>query len=478
MSVQYKLLGAMVGITAATLIVTLILARWSFDAGFLDYINAREIQRLENLAQRLADQYQSYGTWPSSLESALLSEIERSSMQSHRPPPPHPPGTRPPGHDRPPREHPPGLRPGPDRHRERRKPPPPAMPATVLLSTTGSPVAGDPDIIQQQHLAVDVLVEGIAVGILAAPAQVRLSGGTELGFSAQQFNISIVVALAALAVSMLVAIVLARALVRPIRQSQQAVRTLREGNYEVAPTPATRDELGELMIDLGRLAETLRANQASRQTFIADVSHELRTPVSVIRAEVDSMLDGIRPYDRDSLISLSEEVQRLNKLIDDLHQLSLSDVGGLRYTFADTNLAEVMQACLDSLHFPEAMTVTKSLNDVSLRADADRLHQLFVILLNNAIAYTDLPGKLSVEVHVADANAVVKVDDSPPGVSEEDAALLFEPLFRADRSRSRAREGAGLGLSIASRIVEAHSGTITLVPSQLGGVAIEVRLPL
>ena len=150
------------------------------------------------------------------------------------------------------------------------------------------------------------------------------------------------------------------------------------------------------MGDLDRLAHKLEENRASRQRWLADISHELRTPVTVLTGEIETMKDGIRPLDMEQVHSLDQEVTRLRRLIDDLYELSVSDIGGLRYTFAPVDIRQSVTAAIEAVQMRanEQDIEIKVMGEIDkmISADSQRLDQLFINLLENALAYTDSPG--------------------------------------------------------------------------------------
>ena len=209
---------------------------------------------------------------------------------------------------------------------------------------------------------------------------------------------------------------------------------------------------------------------------MSDISHELRTPIASLRAELDAMLDGVRPIDTAGLESLSQELDRMNRLVDDLHQLSLADLGSLEYVFVDTDLEAAVDAAVSSVQLPEGLSTEVIVEPILVRADESRLHQLLTNLLTNSIRYTSLPGKILISSKRKGDRVEVCIEDSSPGVSAAERERLLEPLYRVDHSRSRDFGGSGLGLAIASTIAKAHGGELALDSSPLGGLSVRFTL--
>jgi two-component system sensor histidine kinase BaeS len=236
------------------------------------------------------------------------------------------------------------------------------------------------------------------------------------------------------------------------------------------------------MGDLDRLAYKLEENRASRQRWLADISHELRTPVTVLTGEIETIKDGIRPLDMQQVLSLDQEVTRLRRLIEDLYELSVSDIGGLRYSFESIDIRQSVTTAVEAimLRAKEQDIEIQVVGEIDkmVSADTRRLDQLFVNLLENSLAYTDSPGRIEITLSSTGDKIVIKIQDTPPGVVKDECEKLFEPLYRHEISRSRRTAGAGLGLAICRNIVDAHQGTITASPSELGGLCIQLVFPI
>jgi len=241
------------------------------------------------------------------------------------------------------------------------------------------------------------------------------------------------------------------------------------------------DELGRLAEDFNRLAQALERNEQLRRRFMADVSHELRTPLAIVKGELEAIEDGVRPLSRESLASLNHEVAALGKLVDDLYQLALADVGALAYRKEPVEITQLLQEAVDSLgeRFNERrLSVETDLAPARAFADGDRLTQAFRNLLENSLRYTDAGGRVRIVARRHAGKIRIVVEDSDPGVPAQAMPHLFERFYRVDGSRSRANGGAGLGLAICRSIVEAHDGEIKARSSPLGGLAVEIELPV
>lgn len=478
LSIAKKLILAFLGLTLVVLISTLGLARWSFEQGFLDYVNALEETRLRLLASDLAQVYiGANNSWSTLTEPRFESLLWEHSPRNHkkriRARVPAPPGSMLPRSER--------RSAGVPNARGAR--PPRLGPPTALYSVDGQRIVGVAFALEvTKPIKVSVKVDGETVGELRSAPRRHFDSPQETAFSRQQWITSGLIGLASLVLAALVSLLLTRALLAPIHRAIAAISRLSNGDYSTRLNERRTDELGQLMGDLDHLTHKLAENRASRQRWLADISHELRTPVTVLTGEIETMKDGIRPLDMDQVLSLDQEVTRLRRLIDDLYQLSVSDIGGLRYTFAPVELHQSVVAAVEAVHMraSESQIEVKVVGEIDgmISADSRRLDQLFVNLLENSLSYTDSPGRIEISLSETQDRVVVMIEDTPPGVAQDEYEKMFEPLYRQEASRSRRTAGAGLGLAICRNIVEAHQGTISAAPSKLGGVCIQLVFPI
>jgi two-component system sensor histidine kinase BaeS len=278
------------------------------------------------------------------------------------------------------------------------------------------------------------------------------------------------------------AIWLTRRLLAPVKRIANATHALAAGDYAGRLEVTSSDEIGRLAEDFNQLARTLERNEQMRRAFMADVSHELRTPLAVLRGELEAIEDGVRTLTPESLRSLQAEVGTLSKLVSDLYDLSLCDVGALTYRKIDVDVGDILQSALCAFRdrFAEhRIAVDAQIPEPGpmLMADEGRLRQLFSNILENTLRYTHPGGRLSIQCRHEPRHLQIDFCDSEPGVPEDVLPRLFERFFRTESSRNRATGGAGLGLAICKNIVEAHGGTIVARPSPLGGVCISISLP-
>ena len=343
------------------------------------------------------------------------------------------------------------------------------------------------NIIGYQSASGDMLLrpirhDGQVVGWMAlAPLQSVTSVG-DRRFQLNQLRSSLLIGLACLLATAVIAWWLTRALLRPIREVASATHRLAAGDYAIQVPVRSSDEAGQLAGDFNRMAATLASNERMRRDFMADISHELRTPLAVMRAELEAMEDGIRPLNASSVRSLQAEVGALTKLVDDLFDLSLAEVGGPTYRRERIDLRVLLPVVADAFRasFAErglSLAVELPEQPLWVFGDESRLGQLLHNLLENSRRYTDAGGRTVLRATGEGDEVRVHCEDSAPGVDPASLERLFERFYRAERSRNRASGGTGLGLAICRGIAEVHGGKLTAQASALGGLQLTLTLP-
>ncbi|HBX6159131.1 TPA: two-component system sensor histidine kinase BaeS [Klebsiella pneumoniae] len=467
----------------ATCIVLLISMHWavriSFERGFIDYIKRGNEQRLTMLSDALSEQYAQHGSW------AFLRNNDRFIFQLLRTFERDNDDRSPPGHAMKPDAAPDGPPPDgpPDGPRPRPEMPPHGWRTMFwVVDQSGRVLVGPRERVPEDGTQRSIVVNGAEVGkVIASPVE-RLTRNTDINFDRQQKRTSwLIVALATL-LAALATFPLARGLLAPVKRLVEGTHKLAAGDFSTRVTVTGGDELGRLAQDFNQLASTLERNQQMRRDLMADISHELRTPLAVLRGELEAIQDGVRRFTPESIPSLQAEVATLTKLVDDLHQLSMSDEGVLAYQKTSLDiitLLEVAAGAFRERFASRQLSIQVSLPEQAMIfGDRDRLMQLFNNLLENSLRYTDSGGSLHITARRSGRMLVIDFADSAPGVSDEQLARLCERFYRAEGSRNRASGGSGLGLAICLNIVAAHGGTLRADHSPFGGVSIKVELPL
>ncbi|MGH9079067.1 MAG: sensor histidine kinase [Acidimicrobiales bacterium] len=287
-------------------------------------------------------------------------------------------------------------------------------------------------------------------------------------------------ALLAAAGGLVVGLVVARQLVRPIRRLSAVVGAFRLGGDDEAVGPhAGPGELGELGRAFDTLATSLQREDRLRRALAADVAHELRTPIAVLQAETEALMDGITVPSAAAMVSLHDETVRVGRMVDDLQSLASAEAAGLHLDRRPLDLARVAAQAADSMrprfHSAE-VALDEQLPPVVVMGDPGRLHQVVANLLANAVKFTPQGGQVTLTVGTAGDEAFLEVADNGPGVPEAERARVWDRFYRGSAARSTG--GSGIGLAVVNELVAAHSGSVGLRSATGGGAIFEVHLPL
>jgi len=289
--------------------------------------------------------------------------------------------------------------------------------------------------------------------------------------------------LAALAVSILIAILLARSVYVPVRRVTNAAEEIAHGNYEQEVPEAGPKEVKGLATSFNQMAKQVKHSQQMLRDFVADVSHELRSPLTSIKGFAQAIVDGTAK-DKEAQLKaatvIEDESKRMMRLVEELLEFSRLESGQITMVKEPVDLKELLQQCHEIflMRAEEKNILLKTeIEPLSpVTGDIDRLEQVFNNLLDNALKHTPSGGKVSIIARQPHPNfAEIAVTDTGPGISGEQLRHVFERFYKADHSAGKT--GAGLGLAIARQIVRAHGGDI-MAKSALGqGTEFLVRLP-
>lgn len=271
----------------------------------------------------------------------------------------------------------------------------------------------------------------------------------------------IVALLAAIAVS----IFTARRIIGPIQVMMKASHNIAAGDYHERINVLSEDELGALARSFNRMAEELEETEQRRLELIGDVAHELRTPLSSIRSTMEGLVDDVLPADPATFMNVQREVSRLQRLVQDLEELSQAESGQLSLEPRVVTPNEFIRPALERLENQYQdkgvdLKVHTAPNLPKVWVDPGRITQVLLNLLGNALQYTPSGGDVTVRVWSEGQEILTEVQDTGIGIPPEHLPHIFERFYRVDKSRSRAGGGSGIGLTIARYIVEASGGRI------------------
>jgi heavy metal sensor kinase len=241
------------------------------------------------------------------------------------------------------------------------------------------------------------------------------------------------------------------------------------------------DEIGSLITTFNQTLERLEALFTSQQRFLADVSHELRTPLTVVKGNVD-LMRRMKQLDEESLASIDQEAGRLTRLVGGLLMLAQAESGKLPLNFKPVELDLLVTEVFQEMRIIAGNRVRVHLNEIDqmqVNGDRDRLKQVLINLVANAIQYTPQNGDVFLSLAKVGDQARIICRDTGPGIPADDLPHIFERFYRAEKSRTRGKAtGFGLGLSITKWIVEHHNGRIEVESKEGKGTTFAIWLPL
>ncbi len=465
---------------------------WNLKSGFADYLEARDVERLEQFATLVTEVAAQAGSLAAleqrtDIHDLLRQFAQRQGLVARRMPVPGGEGPAPGGEPGrggpPPRGPPPG---GADGFGAR----------VMVVGVDGQALLGEPARPPGPALEPPVgpfidrpiKLNGEVIALARMRPGARVPDAVETRFLRSQYLGILAVAAALLLLALASAWWVARRWAQPLHAVQEATERIARGEFDVRLQGSQQgegrsDEIGDLVRNVNRMAEGLQQLEGARRRWLADISHELRTPLAVLRGEIEALVDGVRPLRPEAIVSLHEDALRLGKLVDDLHLLAMSDLQSLPCSFDDLDAVDLVRQSVARLQTRAAakglaLSVEMGpLTTLPVRWDRTRIEQLLGNVLENSLRYTDAPGRIVLALKRHGDRITIDIDDSAPGVPAADLPRLFEPLYRADSARSRHRGGSGLGLAICDAIVRSHGGRIDAALSSLGGLHLHIELP-
>lgn len=328
-------------------------------------------------------------------------------------------------------------------------------------------------------------------------------------------------------VALLLGLLLTRHITKPLNYLMEAVRKVGKGNLTSRVEVKGNGDIAILGRDFNRMTEQLTRNEEVRRNMVADIAHELRTPLAVILGKLESIQEGVLPSTPETILPIQDETLRLTRLVRDLQQLSLAEAGKLPLALQEVDLRQIVERITEqfAIEFEERELHIEVLGEVpEIIGDPDRLTQVFVNLIGNALLHTPSGGSLRVlleeaEKPVEDGRVIdnetthrwfdvfrekiqkteetnfkvdnittsnfptdgwvqISVEDSGEGIPEEELEHIFDRFYRVDKARERENGGTGLGLAIAKEFIQAHGGAIRVQSKQGGGSCFRVFLPV
>jgi signal transduction histidine kinase len=329
--------------------------------------------------------------------------------------------------------------------------------------------------------SADVVVEGRRVGhVTVAHESGRLLTPEEEWLRRELNRVHVLSGLVAAAIALVIALYLAVALSRPLREIRSVAESIEAGKLDARVQAQGYEEARAVGRALNRLAESLEQEEAARKASVADLAHELRTPAMGLLARLEAAQDGVLTDEAANLSAMHDEALRLVRLLDDLSTLADAERPGLLLDKRPVDLMDVASRATEILSASFSardLTFATEVESVVIEGDASRLEQITINLLSNALRYTEPGGKVVMRVGCRHGEAVLEVEDTGLGITPEELPHVFNRFWRGEKSRSRATGGSGIGLAIVRELVRAHDGRIEVESTPDEGSVFRVILP-
>lgn len=291
------------------------------------------------------------------------------------------------------------------------------------------------------------------------------------GYQASVTEALSLAAVAALLAAILASYLISRQVVVPIQRMMAISHRIAEGEYEERLDVSGNlhnnqvDELDQLALSFNQMADKLEKTEAMRRQLIGDVSHELRTPLTAIKGYMEGLIDGVLPATPDTFQEVHNEADRLQRLVNDLQELSRVEAGAFQLQIKAVSINDIIETVISHLNrqFDEKGILLDKGHYVDLpkvAVDKDRIIQVLTNLVGNALQYTQPGGKVRVETSRNKNEIIISIIDTGIGISPEQLPHIFNRFYRTDKSRARVSGGSGIGLTIAQALVKAHHGRI------------------
>ena len=303
----------------------------------------------------------------------------------------------------------------------------------------------------------------------------------DLAFITTLNKMLISVGIFSLLFALIIGTIMAKRLSSPISRAIITAKNISKGCYsDRILEKSSTSEIIQLTDTINNLADALERQENLRKRLTGDVAHELRTPLATLQGHLEAMIDGIWKPEKDRLISCHDEIVRISNMVGDLERLAKYESENLILNKANFNITETVQHIInnfESEYVNKGITIELIAEDEYIHADKDKLCQVVINLLANALKYTPEGSNVEVIIKGEENITQIAVKDNGPGISDTDLPYIFERFYRADKSRNRMSGGSGIGLTIAKAIVEAHKGKIEVISKINSGTEFIVSLP-
>jgi signal transduction histidine kinase len=268
-----------------------------------------------------------------------------------------------------------------------------------------------------------------------------------------------------------------RGFARPVGDVMEAADRVALGDYSVRVDERGPGEVRRLGRAFNQMTERLGSSEERRRSLLADVTHELRTPLAVVQANVEGLIDGVYPTDREHLVLILEETRMMSHLLDDLQTLSTAEAGALRLRLERVDAAELVEDAVEAFRVAAADAGVSLIHRIAdglpaVSVDRLRIAEVFTNLVSNALRHTPRGGSITVGASGDQRSIEFSVSDTGSGIPPDQLSTVFDRFAKAPGSR-----GVGLGLAIAKSLVVAHGGEIGVESPGTGGTRVRFALP-
>lgn len=352
----------------------------------------------------------------------------------------------------------------------------------VVVNPNEGYLLGERVAAEQLATGTKILRDGQVIGIILPRARPFPRNRAQEEFIERTLNTLLISAGGAALLAILLGVVLARTITRPVQDLTRAAQRMAKGELGYTVRVHSRDEVGALADAFNQMSSDLQRADQTRRQMTADIAHELRNPLTVIGGYLDAMRAGDLQPTPSRLEAVYDEIQHLERIIDDLRTLSLADAGALVLHKQDTAPREALQR-VATRFAPHATNKKIQLHvqaDAALplvNVDDARMTQVLDNLVSNALQHTRAEGEIVLSAERRAEDVVFAVRDSGAGIASEDLGHVFERFYRGDKARSSEEGSSGLGLAIAKALVQAHGGKIWVESALGNGTTFFIAIP-
>ena len=295
-------------------------------------------------------------------------------------------------------------------------------------------------------------------------------------------TILIGVGLFSLLFSVVVGVIIAKRLSDPINKAADTAKLISDGYYNVRIEKETNTkEVGELISSINNLAFTLEKQEKLRKQLTADIAHEFRTPLTTLQTHMEAMIEGIWKPEIYRLESCHDEIIRIIKMVKDLERLATVENDNFKLNKTEINLISIVEKIIGNfdIHIKnKSLAVSITGDSSNVFADEDRINQVIINIISNAVKYTNEGGTININISESNKFVSLSIKDNGIGISEKEIPFVFERFYRGDKSRNKSTGGSGIGLAIVKSIVMAHEGKIELESELEKGSCFTIKLPI